>query len=111
MLIRHSYGIWLPVRASLACSSLHPLPDWRLATGYYGRIRLPVGGTEGAWTVSGGCDPQVYLFDHLSAPVFRTNEKTSPQIPSWPLCQWVHGLHPCLFEMTFIVGCDGVAVK
>ena len=32
MLSRHSYGIWLPVRASLACSSLHPLPDWRLAT-------------------------------------------------------------------------------
>ena len=42
MLSRHSYGIWLPVRASLACSSLHPLPDWRLATGYYGPIRLPV---------------------------------------------------------------------
>ena len=42
MLIRHSYGIWLPVRASLACPSLHPFPDWRLVTGYYGRIRLPV---------------------------------------------------------------------
>src|ERR1035441_10717958 len=24
------------------------------------------GGTEGERTVSGGCDPQVYLFDHLS---------------------------------------------
>src|SRR5450756_2230164 len=42
VLIRHSYGLWLPVRASLACSSLHSLPDWRLVTGYYGRIRLPV---------------------------------------------------------------------
>ena len=42
MLIRHAYGIWLPVRASLACSPLHPLPNSRLAAGYYGRIRLPV---------------------------------------------------------------------
>src|ERR1039457_3045929 len=43
------------------------------------------GGTEGERTVSGGCDPQVYLFDHLSGLVFRTNEKTSPQFPAWPL--------------------------
>ena len=32
-----------------------------------------------------GCDPQVYLLDHLSALVLPTNEKTSPQTPSWPL--------------------------
>ena len=43
------------------------------------------GGKEGEWTVSGGCDPQVYLFDHLSALVFRTNEKTAPQILACPL--------------------------
>ena len=36
------------------------------------------GGKEGERTVSGGCDPQVYLFDHLPAPVILTNEKTSP---------------------------------
>ena len=41
-MIRHSYGIGLPVWASLACSSLRPLRDGRLATGYYGPIRLPV---------------------------------------------------------------------
>jgi hypothetical protein len=28
------------------------------------------------------CDPQVQLFDHLSAVVVRVNEKTAPQIPS-----------------------------
>jgi hypothetical protein len=27
----------------------------------------------------------VYLFDHLSGLVFRTNEKTSPQFLAWPL--------------------------
>jgi hypothetical protein len=43
VLFRHSYGIWLPVRASLACSSLRSLRGGRLATGYYGPIRLPVG--------------------------------------------------------------------
>ena len=26
---------------------------------------------EGAWTVSGGCDAQVYLFDHLFALGFQ----------------------------------------
>ena len=28
------------------------------------------------WTLSGGCDAQVYLFDHLPSLVLHTNEKT-----------------------------------
>ena len=33
------------------------------------------------WTLSGGYDPQVYLFDHLTILVFRTNEKDTPFLP------------------------------
>src|ERR1017187_4648666 len=40
------------------------------------------GGMEGAGTVPTGCDPQVYLFDHRSAPLPRTSERISPQTPS-----------------------------
>src|ERR1039457_5388463 len=56
-----------------------------LSPGSHSQARGHGGGTEGERTVSGGCDPQVYLFDHRSALVFLTNEKTSPQIPFWPL--------------------------
>ena len=45
------------------------------------------GGTVGARTVSGGCDSQVYLFDHLSALAILRNEKTAPRIPCLASCR------------------------
>ena len=33
------------------------------------------------WTLSGGCDPQVYLFDHLTILASCTNEKNIPFLP------------------------------
>ena len=31
------------------------------------------------------CTPQVHLVDNPFNPLFRTSEKTGPQVPSWPV--------------------------
>ena len=45
------------------------------------------------WTLSGGCDPQVYLFDHLPALVFRTNEKIRQCAT---VAHWLAGSSRCM---------------
>ena len=45
--------------------------EWRLFAVFGGTGHEADGGMEGALTVSGGCDAQVYLFDHLFALGFQ----------------------------------------
>ena len=51
--------------------------------------------TEGRWTKSGGSEPQVCLFDHLAALVFRINENqqrrtgVSHDSPGHPASVWL----------------------
>ena len=66
---------------------------------------LKRGGMEGVRRGSVGCAPQVAIFDHLSALVFRTNERNSPQIPCSPALEPVFGDGKDVFpRVPFITG-------